>query len=136
MQHTPLFQIVKRSIFNLFKQESRKRMITSKLQLDLEGRLAVVTGATGQLGRVMARTLAACGADVVVHYHQNAAKATELCAEISALGRRTVAVTGDVGQKTDVFALRDRVLKQLGAPDIIVTNAVSQIHPWQTVLEE
>ena len=39
----------------------------SKLQLNLDNHLAIVTGATGQLGRVMARTLAACGADVVVH---------------------------------------------------------------------
>jgi len=111
-------------------------MNSSKLQLNLEGRLAVITGATGQLGRGMGGTLAACGADVVVHYHQDAAKAAELCAEISALGRRTMAVTGNVGQKADVFALRDAVVAQLGHPDIIVTNAVSQISPWQTVLEE
>lgn len=108
----------------------------SKLQLNLDNHLAIVTGATGQLGRVMARTLAACGADVVVHYHQNAEKAAELCAEIRAMGRRTLAVSGDVGTKDDVFALRDRVLAELGNPDIIVTNAVSQIHPWQTVLDE
>ncbi len=107
-----------------------------KLQLDLEGHIAIITGATGQLGRVMARTLAACGADVAIHYHQNRAKADELCAELQALGRRTVAVTGDVGQQADVFALRDAVLAGLGQPDIIVTNAVSQISPWQTVLEE
>jgi 3-oxoacyl-[acyl-carrier protein] reductase len=107
-----------------------------KLEINLDGRLALVTGATGQLGRVMARTLATCGADVVVHYHQNVAKAESLCAEIEGMGRRTLAVSGEVGQKDDVFTLRDVVIKQLGNPDIIVTNAVSQIHPWQTVLEE
>ena len=107
-----------------------------KLQINLEGHLAVVTGATGQLGRVMARTLAGCGADVVVHYHQNASKADELCAEIRALGRRAQAVQGDVGDQKSVFALRDAVHAGLGAPDILVTNAVSQIDPWQTVLEE
>ncbi|MCX6050799.1 MAG: SDR family oxidoreductase [Chloroflexi bacterium] len=106
------------------------------LQINLEGHLALVTGATGQLGRVMARTLATAGADVVVHYHQNVAKAESLCAEIEALGRRTMAVTGEVGQKADVFAMRDAVVQKLGNPDILVTNAVSQIHPWQTVLEE
>jgi len=106
------------------------------LQINLTGHLAVVTGATGQLGRVMARTLAGCGADVVIHYHQNIAQAESLCAEIAAMGRRTLAVTGDVGQKNAVFALRDVVVQKLGNPDIVVTNAVSQIHPWQTVLEE
>lgn len=107
-----------------------------KLQINLEGRLALVTGATGQLGRVMARTLAACGADLVVHYHQNVTKAEELCAEIESMGRRTLAVSGDVGDKTAVFALRDAVTAKLSAPDIVVANAVSQIHPWQPVLEE
>lgn len=106
------------------------------LQINLEGRLAFITGATGQLGRVMARTLAGCGADVVVHYHQNVAKAESLCAEIEALGRRTMLVTGDVGKKDDVFALRDAVVQKLGNPSIVVTNAVSQISPWETVLEE
>lgn len=107
-----------------------------KLQLNLEGHTAIVTGATGQLGRVMVRTLAACGADVVIHYHQNRAKGEELAQEIAALGRRSQLVSGDVGQKEAVFALRDAVLAGLGAPDIVVTNAVSQIHPWQPVLEE
>ena len=43
--------------------------------IDLNGRTALVTGATGELGRVMARTLAAAGADVAVHYNTNGAKA-------------------------------------------------------------
>ena len=72
----------------------------------------------------------------MVHYHQNVSKAEALCAEIEGMGRRTLAVTGDVGQKDAVFALRDAVMSQLGNPDIVVTNAVSQIDPWQTVLEE
>jgi 3-oxoacyl-[acyl-carrier protein] reductase len=107
-----------------------------KLQINLEGHIAIVTGATGELGRVMARTLAGCGADVAVHYHRNAARADELCAEIRDLGRRALAVTGDIGAKESVFALRSAVRASLGNPDIVVTNAVSQIHPWQTVLEE
>jgi 3-oxoacyl-[acyl-carrier protein] reductase len=106
------------------------------LQIDLSGRIAVVTGATGQLGRVMARTLASCGADVAIHYNQNQAKAEELCAELADMGRHAVAVTGDVGDKEAVFALRDAVYAGLGDADIVVTNAVSQIHPWQPVLEE
>jgi 3-oxoacyl-[acyl-carrier protein] reductase len=106
------------------------------LQLDLTGRLALITGATGQLGRVMARTLARCGADVALHYNQNRGKAEELSAELADLGRRTVIVTGDVGDKRAVFALRDAVRAELGDPQIVVANAVSQFSPWQTVLEE
>jgi 3-oxoacyl-[acyl-carrier protein] reductase len=52
------------------------------------------------------------------------------------MGRHAVAVTGDVGDKEAVFALRDAVRAALGDADIVVTNAVSQIHPWQPVLEE
>lgn len=106
------------------------------LAIDLSGRVALVTGATGQLGRVMVQTLAHAGAEVAVHYNQNASKAKELCTEIRGMGRRATAVTGDVGNLDAVMQMRDEVVATLGAPAIVVTNAVSQIHPWSSVLEE
>ena len=45
------------------------------MNIDLTGRIAVVTGATGELGRVITRTLADCGARVAAHYHQAADQA-------------------------------------------------------------
>lgn len=60
------------------------------LTLDLHGKIAVVTGATGELGRTIARTLAECGADVAIHYHQNEAQAQLLENEISLLGVRAL----------------------------------------------
>ena len=51
------------------------------LELDLTGKTALITGATGQLGRVMAHTLADCGADIAVHYHANRLQADKLVAE-------------------------------------------------------
>lgn len=48
------------------------------MKIDLTGKIALVTGATGQLGRIMARTLAGCGADVVIHYLKNRKKAERL----------------------------------------------------------
>ncbi|MBR3378909.1 MAG: SDR family NAD(P)-dependent oxidoreductase, partial [Bacillus sp. (in: Bacteria)] len=60
------------------------------MQLDLSGKTALVTGATGQLGRVMARTLAACGANLALHYINNEKKAEELKDEIETLGRQAV----------------------------------------------
>jgi len=106
------------------------------LQIDLSGRTALITGATGQLGRVMARTLAHAGANIAVHYRQNSSRAKELCEEIQGMGRRAVAISGDVGQQNDVLAMRAEIQATLGDPHIIVTNAVSQIHPWSSVLEE
>lgn len=105
------------------------------LRLDLSGRVAVVTGASGELGRVMARTLAMCGADVAVHYLRNRDMAQRLVAEIGESGRRSVAVQADVTDLGSVTAMRDEVHVRLGVPDIIVNNAVSQ-YAWTSVLEQ
>jgi 3-oxoacyl-[acyl-carrier protein] reductase len=106
------------------------------MNIDLSGKIAVVTGAAGELGRVISRTLAACGADVAVHYHTKREAAEALAGEIRAIGRRAVAVGGDITSGDAVNAMRDIVVAELGEADIIVNNAVAQIHPWQTVLEE
>jgi len=106
------------------------------LSIDLRGRVALITGATGQLGRVMARTLARCGADVALHFHASRERAEALRAEIEALGVRACAVQADVADHTSVVSMRDAVAAALGAPDIVVACAVSQVHPWSTVLEE
>lgn len=106
------------------------------LRLELGGKLALVTGGSGQLGRVMVRTLAACGADVAIHYRSNAGQAEQLRDEVRALGRRSSVAQADVGDKASVAALVERVRSDLGDPDIVVVNAVEQIHPWTEVLEE
>jgi 3-oxoacyl-[acyl-carrier protein] reductase len=105
------------------------------LQIDLSGKTAVLTGASGQLGRVMARTLGAAGADLVLHYHRDKENIEKLERELGALGRRTVSVQGDVGTPEGVRAVA-KASEQLGVPDIVIINAVAQIHPWSTVVEE
>ena len=94
------------------------------LELDLTGKIALITGATGQLGRVMAHTLADCGADIVVHYHANRLQADKLVAELTRMGRRALAVQADVTDRDSVFAMRDKVEAVLGMPQILVHNAV------------
>ena len=76
------------------------------LSIDLSGRLAVVTGASGELGRVMARTLAQAGADVALTYLNNPDKATALAEEIAAGGRRARAFRADVTSQASIEALR------------------------------
>ncbi len=105
------------------------------LTLDLTGKVAVVTGATGQLGRVMVRTLAQCGADVAIHYHGNADMAATLKAEAEGMGRRAISVQADVTDKDSVLVLREAVVSGLGTADIIVNNAVAQ-YDWTSVLEQ
>jgi 3-oxoacyl-[acyl-carrier protein] reductase len=105
------------------------------LPIDLSGRAALVTGATGQLGRVMARTLAQAGADIIVHYNSNAEQAEKLVEEIRELNSRAIAVQADVTNKESVNALRKRTERELRPPDIVVANAVIQ-YQWTTVLRQ
>jgi len=106
------------------------------LSIDLTKHVALVTGATGQLGRVMARSLAQCGADIAIHYHNDRSTAEKLQREIEAIGRRAVVVHADVTALSSLTTMRDQIVGALGAPDIVVANAVAQIFPWTTVLEE
>ena len=105
------------------------------LNIDLSNRIVVVTGASGDLGRVMVRTLAKCGAEVAVHYLKNQAKADELVAEITEMGVRGVAVQADITQLDSVMAMRDQIREALGDPNIIVNNAVIQYN-WVSILEQ
>ncbi|SFE88137.1 3-oxoacyl-[acyl-carrier protein] reductase [Paenibacillus algorifonticola] len=105
------------------------------LQLDLTGKIALVTGATGDLGRVMVRTLADCGADVVIHYRSNEDKALELKQAVEALGRRAITVQADITKQGDVNRLQAEAVAGLGQVDIVVANAVIQ-YQWESVLKQ
>ena len=105
------------------------------LKIDLTGKTVVVTGGSGNLGRVICRTLAKCGADVCVHYSGNREKAERVAQEIRAMGRRAMTAQADVGDLDSVMKMRDAVAAELGMPDIIVNNAVAQ-YKWTSVLEQ
>lgn len=105
------------------------------LSIDLSGRLAVVTGASGDLGRVIARTLARAGADVALTYLNNPAKAETLATEIVATGRRAQAFRVDVTSQESIAALRGAVRAWQRDPEIVVNNAVIQ-YPWKSLLEQ
>ncbi len=102
---------------------------------ELAGSLALVTGATGDLGRVIARTLAEAGADVAVHFHQNEAFAQALADEIRGLGRRSAPFRADIGDEASVRRMASELMGELGVPDILVANAVAQ-YDWKSVLEQ
>ena len=106
------------------------------MEISLKNKIAVVTGATGQLGRVMAKTLASCGADVAVHYLKSREKADEIVKEITDLySIRAIAVAADITDENSVNSMRDKIKKELGNPDIVVNNAVIQ-YTWTSVLEQ
>lgn len=105
------------------------------IPIDLGGKLVLVTGGSGELGRVMVRTLATAGADVVIHFHQNRDQAESLKMEVKQLGRGAMIVQADVGQRADVMAMRDQVKEMMGAPHVIINNAVIQ-YQWTSILEQ
>jgi len=105
------------------------------LSINLSNHLAVVTGATGQLGPAIVRTMADCGAGVVVHYRQNVAMARRLLTEVRAAGVPGMIAQADVTVEQDVQRMKAEINKTLGAPDIIINNAVTQ-YAWANVLEQ
>jgi 3-oxoacyl-[acyl-carrier protein] reductase/pteridine reductase len=91
-------------------------------QSSLEGKVALVTGAAKRIGRSVALRLASEGADVVVNYRSSRSEADEVVAQIAALGKRAVAIQGDVAKKNDVIAMFAAVEKEFGRLDILVNN--------------
>jgi NAD(P)-dependent dehydrogenase (short-subunit alcohol dehydrogenase family) len=87
------------------------------------GKVALVTGAAKRIGRSVALRLASEGADVVVNYRSSKAQAEEVVAQISATGRRAMAIQADVANRADVLALFAAIEREFGRLDILVNNA-------------
>lgn len=105
------------------------------LQIDLSDQIAIITGASGELGRVMARTLARCGAHIAIHYHSNKTQAETLCREIRDYGVQSIIVQADITDADAILAMRDVVVESLGDPHIVINNAVA-LYQWRSVLEQ
>lgn len=89
----------------------------------LINKTAVVTGASRGIGRSIAIDLAKKGANVVVNYSGNEAKANEVVDEIKALGQQAFAVKADVSNAEEVQALMKQAVDTFGSIDILVNNA-------------
>lgn len=91
--------------------------------MQIEGKIAFVTGASRGIGRAIALSLAEAGADVAVNYAGNAAAAEEVAAEIRKMGRRVLILQGDVSQTEAAASMLDAVVAEFGRCDILVNNA-------------
>jgi len=109
----------------------------------LEGRVAIVTGGGTGIGRGIALEFAKAGADVVVA-SRRLAVLEEVSREVTALGRRSLAVQTDISRKADVDNLVQRVMDEFGSIDILVNNAGTVVREpllkhseqdWDTVLD-
>ena len=100
---------------------------------ELNGKVALVTGASKGVGKGIALALARAGCDVAVNYHSDEAGAEATVAEIAALGRRAIAIRAHVGQSEEVAAMFRMAIETFGKLDILVNNA--GIQTWSPLLE-
>ena len=89
----------------------------------LRGRVALVTGGSGGIGRAIAARLAADGAAVAVAYGRQEGPARQVAGEIAAVGGQAVAVAADLRDPAAPGALADAVERALGPVDVLVSNA-------------
>jgi len=89
----------------------------------LDGKTALVTGASGGIGKAIAVALAASGASIVVNYHSNRQAAEETLAAIAANGSEAIAVEADIADPASVDRLFQESAKRFSSPDILVNNA-------------
>jgi NAD(P)-dependent dehydrogenase (short-subunit alcohol dehydrogenase family) len=90
--------------------------------MELEGKIALVTGAGRGIGKGIALTFAKEGADVAVN-DVDAGNAEATAAEVKALGRRSMAIQADVSKEVEVNQMVERILQEWGGVDILVNNA-------------
>ena len=103
---------------------------------ELEGKVAVVTGASKGIGAAIAKGLGAAGAAVVVNYASSREGADRVVAEITGKGGRAVAVQGDVAKAADVLRLFEETRRAFRPVDVLVNNAgVYQFDPIESVSE-
>lgn len=116
-------------------------MILDKFKLD--GKVALVTGASVGLGQAMAIALAEAGADVAAHCHFDN-EADETCQKIEQLGRRSISISGDMADKDVPKRIVAETIEKFGRIDILINNAGMirrtpavdfSEEDWATVLE-
>lgn len=106
----------------------RERMILiyfeegCRMKVDLENKVALITGASGGIGRGIALMFAKNGADIVIS-DISEEKGLKVADEIRAIGRKAIVVKTNVGDQAEVDAMVNRVTDEFGIIDILVNNA-------------
>ena len=91
--------------------------------MQLEGKVALVTGGSRGIGRAIALLLAQRGADVAINFAGNEAAAQATLEEIKALGRKAIMIKADVADNAACTAMIEQVVHEMGKLDILVNNA-------------
>ncbi len=90
---------------------------------ELEGRIALITGASRGIGAACAAVMAREGADVIVNYLRSEVDAKDVAERVRSLGRRVMVIRADVRDRQQVVQMVDEVIRSFGHIDILVNNA-------------
>jgi 3-oxoacyl-[acyl-carrier protein] reductase len=103
----------------------------------LNGKVALITGASRGIGRGCAAALAEAGAAIAVNFRVREDAARETCALVEGFGCRAVPVRADVSKAPEVADMVRRIEQELGSVDILVNNAgIVRRYPWNEIPEE
>jgi len=105
--------------------------------MEIEGKVAIVTGGAVRLGRALALALAEQGARLVIHYGSSAGPAQETVRQIQAVGRNALAVQADLRRPGQVGGILNDAVSHFGQVDVLVNNAaIFEPGGWSDTTEE
>ena len=106
--------------------------------IDLEKKVALITGSSRGIGRGCAIELAKCGADVIINYYRHGDEAEEVAEIVRGLGRSAIVIGADVSDVNAVEEMINEALDYYGQIDILVSNAAMSVRkPFlETTVEE
>ena len=112
-------------------------LATNRFELNLQGRVALVTGAATGIGRATALALAQAGAAVAINHLARPLEAATLQTEIEAVGGRSLVLEADVTQAANISAMLALIQQAFGSVDVLVNNAgIIQEKPFLETTEE
>ena len=112
--------------------------------MDLNGKVALVTGGAKRVGKAIVKALAARGCKLVVHYHTSQAEAEETVSELLATGIEAIALQADITQEAEVERMIEAAVARFGQIDILVNNAAVffrtpvetlTVEEWEQIME-
>jgi len=89
----------------------------------MKGKVAIITGASGGLGRILASELCRFGASVIVHYLTNKKMAEDLVGKINERGGEAISIMADVTNEKDVLSMIQMTMSTFGKIDILINNS-------------